>query len=369
MNNQSLPSSYQNKAQGELQKNPQDELQRGLQEQAFTLICYRYELNNQDEIAQAYTKEQQFKNQSKQHQEAFQRAEAEWALLGQVQSIKLNTVQKSHLIVEQKVASLIDNPKQIMSIAAVICLAVTLPFTVPFVDHMGDFFQQSPSPIITQQYSTIDKNIKHYHTGYGYQSEYTLSDGSIVKLNWNTDITVKMDKNQRFITLSQGEANFKVAKDPLRPFIVSVENIQAQAIGTEFTVKKMANNYANIAVSEGTVKVSTLSVQQAPQQKNLTANQIITAKNNNLGIINNRSLEEINAWRNGIIIFDKQPLHQALQEISRYTNYDIKIKHDANLDQEVTATFFVDSADDALQSLIQLFNLHTVSRNNTVIIY
>lgn len=333
-----------------------------LQDHAFSLVCYRYELNNQDEIEQAYTKEQQFKNQSKQHQAAFQCAEAEWALLGQMQPIKLNTVQKSHLIVEQKVASLIDNPKQIMSIAAVICLAVMLPSIGSFVS----FFHPPPPHIITQQHSTIDKNITHYNTGYGYQSEHTLSDGSIVKLNWNTDITVKMSKNQRLISLIQGEANFKVAKDPLRPFIVSVENVQAQAIGTEFTVQKMADNYANIAVSEGTVNVSTLSVDQAqaPQTKILTANQIITAKNNNLGVINNRSLEEINAWRDGIIIFDKRPLHEALQEISRYTSYDIKIKHNANLDQEVTATFFVYSADDALQSLIQLFNLHTVKRGN-----
>ena len=334
-----------------------------LQDQAFSLICYRYELNNQDEIAQAYANEHQFKNQSKQHQAAFQCAETEWVLLGQIQPIKLNTVQKSHLIVEQKVASLIDNPKQIMSIAAVICLAVMLPFV--------SFFQQSPSHIITQQHSTIDKNIKHYRTGYGYQSEYTLSDGSIVKLNWNTDITVKMSKKQRLISLIQGEANFKVAKDTLRPFIVSVENVQVQAIGTEFTVQKMADNYANIAVSEGTVNVSTLSVDQAqaPQKKTLTANQIISAKNNNLGVINNRSLEEINAWRNGMIIFDKRPLHEALQEVSRYTSYDIKIKHNANLDQEVTATFFVASADDALQSLIQIFDLHTVKRENTLAIH
>lgn len=357
MNNQSLAPSPQDNI-------GLDKSVCNLQDQAFSLVCYRYELNNQDEIAQAYTKEQQFKNQSKQHQAAFQCAETEWALLGQMQPIKLNTVQKTHLIVEQKVASLIDNPKQIMSIAAVICLAVMLPFIEPFVS----FFQQSPSHIITQQHSTVDKNIKHYRTGYGYQSEYTLSDGSIVKLNWNTDITVKMSKNQRLISLIQGEANFKVAKDPLRPFIVSVENVQAQAIGTEFTVQKIADNYANIAVSEGKVRVSTLSVNQAPQKKILTANQIISAKNNNLGVINNRSLEEINAWHNGVIIFDKRPLHEALQEISRYTSYDIKIKHNANLDQEVTATFFVDSADDALQSLIQLFNLHTVKRDNRLAI-
>lgn len=65
-----------------------------------------------------------------------------------------------------------------------------------------------------------------------------LPDSSIITLFPNSKIRyvqgfVGKERNIRL----DGEADFKVAKDPLKPFIVVANNIATKAIGTEFKVK------------------------------------------------------------------------------------------------------------------------------------
>jgi transmembrane sensor len=334
-----------------------------LQNTALDLICQRYELTKQDEIFRAFLDEQEFKKQSKRHLKAFENAEVEWSLLGQLESKELTFVERTRLKLEQKLASTIDNPKPILAMASVILLVVILPFMVSF---------QPPVSQLTKQHSPLNKNIEHYRTGYGYRSEYILADGSVVNLNWNSSISVNLTKNQRLVTLHNGEAYFKVAKNAQRPFIVSVDNVKAQAIGTEFNVKKGADNVADIAVTEGIVAVSIISshqgIQKEVQQKMLVANETVTSQGTSLNPVNTSSSENIIAWRQGIIVFDKQPLSHALEEINRYTSYNMIINLKDTNDDNVTASFFVDSADDAMYSLIELFNLHIEKRGNNIII-
>lgn len=334
-----------------------------LQDKAFDLICRRHELTNQEEIDQAYDDEKAFKEYSKCHLHAFENAEAEWMLLGQIKLKELSFTENSQLKIEQKIATIIDNPRPILAMASMFLFVAFLPF-------MG-VFQQSTPQIISQQHlpnQHINKNIKHYTTGYGYRSDYILSDGSVVNLNWNTDISVNMTQSQRLITLHKGEAYFKVAKNAKRPFIVSVGNVKAQAIGTEFNVNKRADNFSDIAVTEGIVAVSTTESSQEPQKKTLLANQMITSQNDKLSAINRSSSEKINAWQQGIIIFEKRPLHEALEEINRYTNDDIIIDLKASNNNDVTAIFFIDSANDAMYSLIELFNLQIEKQHKRIII-
>lgn len=335
-----------------------------LQDTAFELICRHYELTQLSEIAQVYTEQEEFKEKSEQHLQAFERAEIEWALLGQLQPKTFSFTQRSRFFMEHTFASVNDNPKPVWAMASVIFLAIILPFLLSF--------QNSSSQIISQQQAPINKNIEHYRTGYGYRSEYVLNDGSVVNLNWNTSISVNFTKNQRLVTLHQGEAYFKVAKNAHSPFIVSVDNVKAQAIGTEFNVKKRADNVADIAVTEGVVEVTTTSSHQNEQKelqkKMLVANEVVTSIGAKLSSVNRNSSDKSIAWRQGLIIFDKQPLGDALKELNRYTSYDIIINSKQLNDEHVTANFFVDSADDAMYSLVELFNLRVEKHNDSVII-
>lgn len=85
-----------------------------------------------------------------------------------------------------------------------------------------------------------------------------LGDGSIVELNSAAEVTVAYSETRRAVTLSRGTAVFVVAKDPGRPFVVSVGNVEVQAVGTEFAV---SHNLAQVEVlvTEGRVTVERLT--------------------------------------------------------------------------------------------------------------
>jgi transmembrane sensor len=83
----------------------------------------------------------------------------------------------------------------------------------------------------------------------------TLSDGSIVELKDGAEITEAFTPGIRSVTLQKGTAHFKVAKNPLRPFIVTAGGITVRAVGTAFCVD-MARQTVDVVVTEGRVAVA-----------------------------------------------------------------------------------------------------------------
>jgi transmembrane sensor len=82
----------------------------------------------------------------------------------------------------------------------------------------------------------------------------TLEDGSVVELNRDAAIEVDYAPAARRVRLLRGEANFTVAKNPARPFIVEASGVEVQAVGTIFNVR-LDSASVDVLVSEGTVKL------------------------------------------------------------------------------------------------------------------
>jgi transmembrane sensor len=107
----------------------------------------------------------------------------------------------------------------------------------------------------------------------------TLADGSELQLGPNTRLTLDLGDTQRSIALVRGEANFKVAKDPTRPFLVEANAYAVRAVGTEFAVSHRKGKLI-VTVSEGYVRVapSTKSTKQrAGDDESLELSVPITA--------------------------------------------------------------------------------------------
>lgn len=86
----------------------------------------------------------------------------------------------------------------------------------------------------------------------------TLDDGSVVDLNRQSTLEVNFSAEERRVQLVQGEANFIVAKDPTRPFIVRVGHLEVRAVGTIFNVQLQPGS-VEVLVSEGRVQLSSLA--------------------------------------------------------------------------------------------------------------
>lgn len=83
----------------------------------------------------------------------------------------------------------------------------------------------------------------------------TLEDGSTIELNRGAVVNVAYTAEFRQVFLVSGEANFSVAKDPNRPFVVSVAGVDVRAVGTQFNVR-LKSDIVDVIVSEGVVSLS-----------------------------------------------------------------------------------------------------------------
>src|SRR5690606_26847429 len=90
----------------------------------------------------------------------------------------------------------------------------------------------------------------------GEQRTVTLADGSVIELNARSRIKVRYADRERAIDLLQGQALFRVAKDPTKPFIVASGGTYVRAVGTQFDVYKKSVGTV-VTVVEGRVAVTT----------------------------------------------------------------------------------------------------------------
>lgn len=169
-----------------------------------------------------------------------------------------------------------------------------------------------------------------YETSYGEYKSIRLRDGSVVELNTNTHVSVKMTARERVITLDRGEALFTVAANNDRPFKVRVDNDTLVALGTVFGARKDADGNASAYVREGTVKVLAGKIDpmfggaQAPSY--MKAGDLVRlgterAQPVDVGL---PAVEQRLAWQSGKIDIDGS-LADAVNEFNRYNTRRLEL--------------------------------------------
>src|SRR4029077_8169699 len=71
---------------------------------------------------------------------------------------------------------------------------------------------------------------QHYETRVGGFSRVLLEDGSVIDLNTNSDVRVRLGAHQREVQLLRGEVRFQVAHDAARPFVVAAADAAVRAV-------------------------------------------------------------------------------------------------------------------------------------------
>jgi len=165
-----------------------------------------------------------------------------------------------------------------------------------------------------------------YATAFGEQRTIQLADSSIVTLNADSRIQLRLNGTHRDIELLRGEALFKVAHDPSRPFTVQTKTAIVQAVGTQFNVYERPNG-TRVSVLEGRVKVTPLghsstgvgATSVAPVTESLSAGQ--EAQVGADGTFRRNAKADVMktvAWRERRLIFDDVPLEDMVYEFNRY---------------------------------------------------
>ena len=223
--------------------------------------------------------------------------------------------------------------------------------------------------------STTTNDLKVFSTKVGEQASFSMTDGTSIQLNTNSIVEVVYSSRQRHLRLVQGEAKFDVAKDSTRPFTVTAGDKSFTALGTIFNIQKNTDEDLELLVTEGKVLISK-SIKVIERITNsinsLELEELpgVLVKSGEKAVINNSTVKPIKkvslvqvqkdlAWQQGMLIFEGEPLAQALKEISRYSNTKFEIV-DEKLSQIVIAGYFkADDIDGLLKSLSLNFNIHS----------
>lgn len=179
----------------------------------------------------------------------------------------------------------------------------------------------------------------------------TLADGSEVTLDSASAIRLDYSAGQRRIELLAGAAIFKVAPQADRPFVVETSGGSTQALGTRFVVQREAGAGALVGVLEHAVQVKA-----ADQQRRLQEGDSLRYDAAGLhdAVLD---LQRVTSWQRGLLVFDRQPLGQVIEQLNRYRPGYILVGSDAIAQREVSGVFRLDALDDALATLTREMHL------------
>ncbi|WCT14879.1 FecR family protein [Mucilaginibacter jinjuensis] len=175
---------------------------------------------------------------------------------------------------------------------------------------------------------TTDDNASSEQTAFnlittprGGKYQVELADGTRVWLNSATSLKypASFTGKERRVELS-GEAYFEVAKNPSKPFLVTVNGITVRVLGTHFNIMGYNDEKAvKTTLLEGSVKLS------------YNAHEVLL-KPGEQGLLNtsqtgfevsNVDVDDVVAWKNGFFAFNNEDIQTIMKRISRWYDVDV----------------------------------------------
>jgi len=190
-----------------------------------------------------------------------------------------------------------------------------------------------------------------YTTGVGEFHRISLPDGSAVSLNTDTKIEVSYSGANRGVELMQGEAQFEVAHDADRPFVVTANGTHVSVVGTAFVVRKRSAASLDVLVSEGRV-----AIDSAPATL-VSAGQMALIRD---GRLTRRAVDDISrrvAWTEGMLIFNGETLSEAVAEFNRYNRRQLVITDAELASKTIGGAFKATNPDRFATALEKMFRV------------
>jgi transmembrane sensor len=179
-----------------------------------------------------------------------------------------------------------------------------------------------------------------------------LPDNSVVHLNTDSSITIRFGATERLVMLSAGQADFKVAHDPIRAFRVVSGAAEVIAVGTQFDVRLKADSTV-VTVLEGRVSVG-LSPMLAQGGRRLAGPRYVQVRANEQVQVTEAEgpsvpvavdAQNTTAWLHREIVFDHEPLTHVVAEFNRYAQKPVVLLTPSLEGLEISGAFATDDAD------------------------
>jgi transmembrane sensor len=189
----------------------------------------------------------------------------------------------------------------------------------------------------------------YFETDVGGNKRAVLADRSLVLLNTDSRLRVRLANARRDSELIRGEAFFTVAHEKSRPFYVKAGRTLVCAIGTAFSVRIHEDRSVEVLVASGRVAMGTTepgsgsgspvlpdSAPQAGPDESATASPAgpLLIRQQPPGYVARKL-----AWTMGNISFDGETLTEAVSEFNRYNRRHLAIADPAIAQMKVGGSF------------------------------
>ena len=220
-------------------------------------------------------------------------------------------------------------------IAAVIIVLVGIGGTVSQF-----FYNQSQQSPLALMNTTVE-------TERGQTSKVILPDSTVVYLNSATKLIYSNDflMGNRRVKVD-GEAYFKVKKDEKHPFIVACNDVLVKVHGTEFNVNADSDDQmVDVILDQGCIEL----IDDKGNFSNIFLKPGERARyneNNHRLSVGNVDSYKYTSWRDGVLIFENEPMKQVLKKLESWYDVDINIKDSKVYDLKFNATILDESLED-----------------------
>ncbi|WP_322516789.1 FecR domain-containing protein [Rhodopseudomonas palustris] len=194
-----------------------------------------------------------------------------------------------------------------------------------------------------------------YRTEIGERRQIDFADNVSVEMNTRTSLTaLDLGENVQGLNLVSGEiavTTGKVGTAPGQPFVIVAGSGRVSATQAMFDLRRDGQDVAVTCLEGG------LIVACGQQTAELKAGQHISFGAQGLGVLAATDGRVVGAWRQGLLVFENQPLAQVIPEINRYRRGRIVLTSDRVARLPLDATFRLDRIDEVVPKLAHLFGL------------
>lgn len=169
-------------------------------------------------------------------------------------------------------------------------------------------------------------------TPVGGQYQLVLADGTHVWLNSASSLRfpISFPGKERNVEL-MGEGYFEVAKNPSKPFNVSVQyptgkkGTEVKVLGTHFNINAYTEEEAiKTTLLEGAIQLSSQSEKRILNP----GEQASSLENGSLKVTSQVDLDQVMAWKNGLFNFNNTDLQMVMRQLSRW--YGVEVVYEGN---------------------------------------
>ncbi|MGC4072858.1 MAG: FecR domain-containing protein [Nibricoccus sp.] len=210
----------------------------------------------------------------------------------------------------------------------------------------------------------------------------TLDDGTVIELNRDAEVAVLYTATERKVRLERGEAMFRVAKNPARPFIVITGDVHFRAVGTAFNVRRQTEA-VELIVTEGKVRVQSAATEglATPQTDSAETPLVVAGElavvpmqvgKSPISVtkIATEQMDEKLAWHSRLLDFTNARLSAVVAEFNLRNTPIRMVIEDAKLaDTEVSASLRSDNIESFIRLLEGGFGIEAERTGNVVTLH